>query len=292
MKNYKKEIFAVVILFHPTQEFIDNLILTLNQVDKVIAVVNGSSSDMFEKLNRLSQKYKNIVVIENKVNLGIDGGTDIGINYCKKEYKFVLTLDQDSIIGKNMVDTMIDFYYTNNKKHHIGELSPATSNYGNEIETNGEYAIVDLVNASGRIIPIDIINKIGFQSLEGWFVDGFDWDFTLRMKSEGYKTIQVNNAKMYHQLGANLEKNFFGKKITVFNHSALRKYYITRNYLYMNKKYLFSYPKIIFWMNKQYLKIVFSILFIEPDKLNKIKYSIFGIIDFFKNKKQNYKSEN
>ena len=50
------------------------------------------------------------------------------------------------------------------------------------------------------------------------------------------------------------------------DHSKIRKYYITRNSIYVMKKY----PKVRFFCFKELMKIIIKLLLVEPDKSERL----------------------
>jgi rhamnosyltransferase len=79
-------------------------------------------------------------------------------------------------------------------------------------------------------------------------------------------------------LGDPLEKRFLWRAIHSTNHGALRKYYMTRNRLYMRK----HFPEF----RAPYLKMVLldalKVLLIEDDKRRKIECMMHGALDFMR----------
>ena len=60
---------------------------------------------------------------------------------------------------------------------------------------------------------------------DNYFIDYVDVEYCLRLNVEGYKIIQVNAARLYHN-EANLEiKRIVGKTIYPYNHNPIRFYY-------------------------------------------------------------------
>ena len=77
-------------------------------------------------LNNLSEKYDQIVVLQNETNLGFIGTTNRGMKESKSDY--VLLLNTDCIISKGTIEKMIAHCEKNEK---IGLICPISSNAAN-----------------------------------------------------------------------------------------------------------------------------------------------------------------
>lgn len=77
------------------------------------------------------------------------------------------------------------------------------------------------------------------------FIDEVDTEFCYRSQKAGYKIIEFPNVIMKHSLGDRTYHYFLGRKYNTLNHNAIRKYYITRNKIYMIKKYPFLKKHIL-----------------------------------------------
>ena len=82
---------------------------------------------------------------------------------------------------------------------------------------------------------------------------------------------------MAHTVGSPLTKKRLGRVFVSYNHNAVRKYYMTRNTLYMRHHFG--------EFGDKYLKLIFmdivNIIFIEEDKYNKLKSILKGFSDYF-----------
>ena len=105
------------------------------------------------------------------------------------------------------------------------------------------------------------------------FIDGVDFDFCDKLIKNNFYIIQSGSISLTHEIGHIVIKKFLWFDVCVRNHSAFRKYYISRNIIYLDKK------------NKyKYYPIVTIVLLYEEDKLQKIKQIFKGIKDGFKMK--------
>ncbi|EJT5919229.1 glycosyltransferase family 2 protein [Clostridium perfringens] len=271
-------IIACIVTYNPEMDRLKkNLESIHSQLDDIIIIDNNSSnlSELDELLNNMSIK-----IIKNKENFGIAKALNIGIDYAKKNgFKWILTLDQDSICEKNFIKKYKS--YLKNSKENIIILTPSINdiNLCNTIEFNSVVnEEVRFAITSGSLISIEKALEIGKYN-ENLFIDYVDFEFCLRAILKEYKIIRLNNVRLLHELGVCKEKNILGKKFIITNHSALRRYYLYRNKMFIYRKYFNKFPE---WVVKDIfssLKTILLILFFEEKKFDKTKYIFKGIKD-------------
>ncbi len=84
---------------------------------------------------------------------------------------------------------------------------------------------------------------------------------------------------MIHNVGNPSMHCFFGKKITVSNHSATRKYYMMRNDIVLMREYLLIDPKKVIKILYSRIRVTFFMLFFEQERKKKIQLSLLGCFD-------------
>ncbi|MBD5290051.1 MAG: glycosyltransferase family 2 protein [Bacteroides sp.] len=225
-------IIAIIVLYNPTKNrIIEQLRSIESQVSHIIYIDNSNESLDFVK--ELEQK-PNISIILNNSNKGIAKAQNQGINLSLKlKASHILLMDQDSIPDNGMVDELlnglnvtdagatginpIDAYHQDRPSFGIRLKGIGIK----KIPLSERFNDVSYMIASGTLIPVDVINKVG-PMREDFFIDGVDFEWCLRAKSKGYRMIQCRDAKLLHELGN-------GTKDRVLNHSPFREYYIMRN---------------------------------------------------------------
>jgi len=226
-----------------------------------------------------------VVVHAEPVNLGVAAALNRGVEYARSNgYEWLLTMDQDSIAGPQMVETLLAC----RESHYAGDqavvsLSPAIvdSHYrgmakNRKLRQRHEARLV--VITSGHLVKLSAYDKIGTYD-ERMFIDSVDFEFCLRLKAAGLKTIRCYDAKLYHSLGARKSFKLLGWQITFTEHSAIRRYYITRNHVYITSKYLFRFPMWCIRKHLGMLVLIFQILLLETDKLENSRQILRGFID-------------
>ena len=283
------KVAAIIISYNPDNNLLDSINLLINQVEKIIIVDNGSESEKKKNINLIKDiNNEKIKIIFNQENLGIATALNIGVKDALKQgYNWILTMDQDSKVSSNMIEEMIEVYSTIDESERKDILS-IFPNFVDEriqsIEENSEmnaYEYVDADITSGNLLKAEVFDKVGFFD-DSLFIDLVDTDFCMRLNEENIKMIKVRDAILYHSLGeSQTVKSIFGK-FNTSNHSALRRYYMTRNRFYTWEKYKdlnsFTLNRDKKLFKKEFIKIILG----ENDKINKIKMVFKGYKDYKK----------
>lgn len=286
----KSQIAGVTVLYNPDISVIKNIQCTANQVDRLYLIDNSekTSQGLIDQCACLA----NIVYVSNKQNLGISKALNIGAQRATKEgYRFLLTMDQDSKPEATMVEALVDMVSSLNSTN-LAIASPFHSiKIDPDPPENIKYEKVLTVWTSGSLLNLDIYNIVGPFN-EDLFIDYVDHEFCLRLSSLGYEIYKVYNALLKHEIGCDIKKNrIFGLSLITSNHSALRKYYITRNRLYVLKLYRKKFPVFFLADIKRMIGDFIGILLYEEDKFNKFKMMIKGYLDYKRNKLGPYTKE-
>lgn len=283
------KVAAIIISYNPDNNLLDSINLLINQVEKIIIVDNGSESQKKKNINLIKDiDNKKIEVIFNEENLGIATALNIGVKEALNQgYNWILTMDQDSKASSNMVEKMLEVYNTIDESERK-EILSIFPNFVDEriqsIEENSNmnsYEYVDADITSGNLLRAEVFDKVGFFD-DSLFIDLVDTDFCMRLNEKNIKMIKVRDAILYHSLGESQSvKSIFGK-FNTSNHSALRRYYMTRNRFYTWEKYKdlnsFTLNRDKKLFKKEFIKIILG----EKDKINKIKMVFKGYKDYKK----------
>lgn len=282
-----EKIAAIVVTYNPDEGLNKSTKSLIKQVDSIIMVDNGSNDEGKEIINKIKNKYgEKIEVIFNEENLGIATALNKGVKYAlNNDYKWILTMDQDSCAEENMVKTMLETYYAidENERKDILSLFPTFIDRGIEsLDKNNEnvkYEYVDAEITSGNLLKAEIFEKAGFFD-DSLFIDMVDTDYCMRLNELGIKMIRISGAILNHSIGNSKQvKKLFGT-FNTSNHSATRRYYMTRNRFYTWNKYKnlnsFTLNRDKKLFKKEFVKIILG----EDDKLNKVKMVLKGYKDY------------
>ena len=282
-ENIIKEIklAAVVVLYNPELDIIDNIFSYIDQLNKLYIVDNSEIPDQ----NIIAQltHLKNIEYIVNKENLGIAKALNIAaFKAINDQYNWLLTIDQDSRSQTDMINNLLDFIQKNDMEN-IGIISPVQIiKLNQDIKYSVLFEEKDLVMTSGNILNLKIFERVnGF--LDYLFIDQVDHEYCLRIRSSGYKIIQINNAFLDHQLGERkkIKFIFFSKERN--QHSPLRIYYIFRNGLYVNKKYKKLFPEFNKYIKNVFRNEIICTFLVSEDRIKKFKFIIQAYFDYKNN---------
>jgi rhamnosyltransferase len=115
---------------------------------------------------------------------------------------------------------------------------------------------------------------------ESLFIDCVDIEYCLRLRSMQLCIAEAEDAILVHSLGRTTVHKMLGKNLPVTNHSPLRRYYMTRNSLYV----VLRYPRELSWIRHisvATFQDVIKILFFEKNKIAKLCSMIRGVVDCF-----------
>lgn len=272
-------ISGIVVLYHPESDIvIKNINSYIGLLDNLLIIDN--SDNVFSKEIIEYYKHNNSVqYIQLGENKGIAYALNRGIDYAKG-YKanWLLTMDQDSSFSKGEFNKYINF------------ISQETSNYEDAVifspihkvpYLNKEDGVkkVKSVMTSGNFIKMDMVDSIGYFD-ERLFIDSVDHEYCYRINQMGYGVYRVNNIQLEHSLGDITTKKLFIKKIYVTNHNFVRRYYITRNLLYVVNTYSRTKLGYIRFACDHLFWSILSVALYEKEKNLKFKSILLGYIDY------------
>lgn len=265
---------AGIVLFNPDLKRLrENIEAIISQVDKLVLVDNGSLN--IKEVELYCQYKKKIHLIKNKKNDGIAKALNQLIYYCYTEqYKWAITLDQDSVSPPNLVENFQKYISLEN----IAVICPAIKDRNDRFEKQYKNKIEYLEQCitSGAMINTDIWMELG-QYDENMFIDMVDFEYCARVRKAGYKIVRVNSVELLHECGKLKIVKIGKRKIQITNHSPLRCYYYAKNIVYCHKKLPDRFSA--FWMHKMLFEKVAKVLFWEKDKCNKVKKIVKGVMD-------------
>lgn len=274
-------ISAIVVLYNPNLTIIKNIQSYINNVFKLYVVDN---SEIFDKqqLHDLTQ-FKNLIYINNNGNQGIANALNIGVRLALEDgVNWLLTMDQDSKFEDNNLRNLMDSALLCNYES-VGIISPihVLEHTFNKPKKNQKLSETFNVMTSGNLLNLQICQKIG-GFIDELFIDAIDQEYCLRLRHNGYKILLCEYALLQHCLGDLKEIDLGFKVLRYSNHSAIRRYYMTRNRLYLLQKYFFEFPifglKVVKWIIFEWIKIII----LEKDKIAKSKATLEGIRDFLR----------
>ena len=242
---------------------------------RILAIVVAYFPDkpVDEIIRNFEREVDTVMVVDNtNNNIGVAAALNQGLKRAIDEgYDWLLTMDQDSIFEEGALKELKSVAFT--CKENVALVSPF--HFIKKTPKSSVVQEVMITMTSGNLLRVSAAKKVGpFE--EKLFIDSVDNEYCLRLRKFGFKVIRVNQSILHHRLGTPRE-NSFGFSTTT--HSATRRYYITRNMLYVMSKY---FPQFFFFGSKELIKSFVLILLVEDDKKQKIKSILKGITDWTK----------
>lgn len=243
---------AVVSLFNPDRNVVENAAALLKQVDMVVAVDDGSSGHHQAVLDRLADMGCAVKLMPSNMGIAaaLNAGIDVALSVARKP-DFILTMDQDSLLPDGYAASLLKAAQAADAAGiSIGMVAPGTIRglpvrkgpLIRGIQVGGEPI------QSGLLIPVPVLEELGAFDSE-LFIDGVDTEFYLRCRAHGYQTVLATDASLNHNLGrqvpahlAGIAVRFRGKQLSVRAAADWRYYYIFRNRLLLARKFGRRYP--------------------------------------------------
>jgi rhamnosyltransferase len=275
---------AIVVTFRPGAAIEANLAAIRPQVEGVVVVDNGSSSNAMPRLRSVCDRLS-IRLIENRDNLGLPAALNIGITLALQSgYRWVALFDQDSTATEGMIEGMLEAYERHASDSNIGIVAPRYRNrLTAAIDPNSppilNAGMLDAAWTSGSLIPAQVLKEVGgFE--ESLFIDLLDYDFSLRVRSAGYAILLADQATLLHEAGFPVSHRLLGLfTVRTDNHKPARRYYFARNRVWIVKKYQKLFPGLVRKNIARQMKELTWMLLCETNRWQILKSVADGIID-------------
>ena len=271
----------VIVCFNPCDSFFDD---NFNIANALYIIVDNTVIPQASFIARLAN-FKDVMYLPQYNNTGIAKALNIG---CEKAlelgYHYVITMDQDSKVTDEIITSLLNYYDKMKLQQNISIVSPTHLLQGDVIanvsyrSSNNSPLNSIFTMTSGNLVILSTWQQLGgFR--EDLFIDMVDIEFYIRAMLSGFMVLTLPNVVMQHNLGSLEVRKLFGKNISVLNHSPIRKYYQTRNILWLISNY-YTRNKEVGKLFKVWLNIVIGVVLFEQNKLVKLKYIIWGLRDF------------
>ena len=271
----KVALAGVVVLYHPAETVLENIQTYFSKLDSLILVDNSPIITPWVK--SFVANNTQVVYRGDGINRGMAWALNFGAQKAQESgCHWLLTMDQDSRFEAGALDILIE---SAQRQSHAGILSPAHVLSGN---TRWKYPKVEDVNyvmTSGNLLNLAAYRNAG-PFLEKLFIDYVDCEYCLRLRKSGYPVRVIHASRLFHYLGDLKPAGFLGLSFNPTHHSPSRKYYITRNRLYVMRAYPgFALSEAWAWA-KEWVKF----LLFEKQKFSKLKFMGRGLLDFLRNR--------
>jgi rhamnosyltransferase len=267
---------AVVVLYEPPADLLNNVATYLGQVDRVFAVDNTPTPDptLIDALSGLGVR-----VLPMGGNRGIAAALNAGCRAAiEAGYDLALTLDQDSTPAPDLVEKLA-LCLGEPGSDDVLLVAPVWQIEGGlPEEISARCVEIGFAMTSGNLVRLDLFEKVGgFR--EDLFIDRVDTEFCLRGRTMGLRVLQRRDAVLLHRAGR-LEEKRCPFRHFVTNYPAIRRYYMARNVLELNRLYGREFPEWVKGERHQWSRDLPKILMSERDRLQKLTHIVRGVLDY------------
>ena len=228
-----------------------------------LVVDNGSKDGTEEEIKKYGLPNMDYKFIQSGSNLGFAGGNNVGIkDAVKRGFDYVILMNNDLILPKDLVTKMIGFMEQNTevglsspkmyfapgyefhkdryKESELGKVfwyaggvvdwgNVYSSHRGVDEVDHGQYDVTvktDFANGACMVIRSEVFKKIGYLD-DSFFLYWEDADFSQRAIRAGYKVKYFPKTCIWHKVSAS----------TGGSGSPSNDYFLIRNRLYFAMRY-------------------------------------------------------
>lgn len=259
---------AVVVLYNPDNDVMDNISTYLPIVDYLVAVDNSANFSRIAEELASGTKSEAIDMGGNKgiataLNAGCSRLVELGCD-------IALTMDQDSRFPLEQSESILA-----EVRHFIKEYAIVGLNYNNLPHGAGDISAPKYWLTSGNFLSLGAYEKVGGFNNE-LFIDYVDIEFDHRLRNAGMNLCYLNNYSLQHKIGNPIPIHLLGRTYYAMNESPVRCYY-----RYRNSRYLYKTDKQFYWKKfwSEILINIPKILLFEPEKKEKMRMVRRGLRD-------------
>jgi|SRR3972149_1320102 len=219
---------------------------------EIIVVDNGSTDNSVDIIRKI---YPQVILIENKDNLGYTGGNNIAMSYAiQNGTNYIWLLNNDTVVETDTLGNLVDigegspeigiispviYYY--DKPHKIqfcGSYADWTNHkiiYPNEntiyVDDDFKYGENVCLWGTALLIKIDVVRKVGYLNNK-FYAYWEDTEYSIRSIKAGFRNELALNAKIYHKTPIKRKPYYY--------------YFMARNEYFTWFQYLNSTEKVSF----------------------------------------------
>jgi rhamnosyltransferase len=280
-----EQVCAVVVSFHPEADVAENLRALGGQVQGLVVIDNGSTASELSMLEGAIAEFAESAlaeVIRNGTNLGIAAALNEGVRWAaRRGFEWVMLFDQDSAVTPGYVAAMMAAFARSEFGERLAILVPryVDRRSGSTLEApRGKTKGLEAATTSGSLMQVKVFEKAGWFA-EELFIDGVDYEYSLRVRRLGYGIEECAGAELLHSPGTPTWHTVLGKRFQVANYSPVRRYYQERNKVWVTRRYWRDFLPFCLGQFGISLKDLVKILVAETDKGRKCRFFFRGIWD-------------
>jgi len=283
------DVCAVITTFRPDDRFPDRVRIVRGQVGAVVIINDGECGDNIQKLNHWFEGQSNVFLHHNPRNMGVAASLNAGLSIARSRgCQWVLTLDDDSLVRRDMVQRLINWLQSNPFSKPIGIIGMSWVAPGDigKLKLNGEkrtYRELRGIITSGSFFAMETYDCIG-PFRDDFYIDFVDIDYCLRARRKGLAVIRLNEAGFLHIIGNSRVVRVMGIGIVVEDQQPFRVYYGYRNSTVLALEHWKREPLYALAIVLNHVRKFFRIILFEKNKTGKLVHAATGIRDGWKRK--------
>lgn len=268
-------VLAVVVSYNGADSIAGAVGALRGQSIPVLVVDNGSDGPTHQVLQDLARDA-GVAVIRWAENRGVGAALNEGIREARRRHAdWLLTMDQDSVIADGYLEAFADAVWQDATRACLAPAIESVTGADPDGPAPVAYAIT-----SGTLVRLDLFDAVGDYD-EGFFVDGIDFDFSLRVRGAGHRITRVPAARLGHQLGQAVALPRAFRRVYA-QHGAVRRYYIARNFLYLASRFVTRFPWFVIKLGVALAIQAVLIAFLDPLPLRNYRAMAAGVRDFLR----------
>ncbi|HEX3663626.1 MAG TPA: glycosyltransferase [Acidobacteriaceae bacterium] len=277
---------------------IEALMRQTRPLQEIVIVDNGSTDG---SAAMLAERYPQVTVLPMARNLGAAGGWAEGLRYAalEKGHDWVWTFDDDSVPGANALEELLAGFALIRPGLELGMMVPLPVNESTGmpyppllwdegfVKPSAELLqrplwFADLAITSGSLVRSEAARRVGLPRPE-FFMDFFDFEYCLRMRSQGFLIAVVRNCHFAHSIGDARKVRMLGRDYILANYAPWREYYRARNIIY-SMWHLYPTSKTKRFAISRVLRQMFWAALFNQDRFKSVYRMLQGVSDGIRGK--------
>lgn len=282
--NYNN--LTIFFVSYYSKNSIEKLIKKINKKIKIIIVENAQEKNFNEKF----KNYRNVRIINSKINTGQTGGINIGLKNINTKYS--IYMDSDINFNLSLIDNFLKYAEKIKDFVILGpqhEKSKYNKDFISKIKSEYKDTIrMKLIHGHFLFFKMYNVKKVGFYD-ENYFLYYDETDYCLRAYRNKQKIYIIPKLKVFHKGSGSVNiKNKVEIEIHKHWHFMWSKFYYYRKHYSLPLTLLYFVPIIL----RIRFKIIFHILRGDKKNIEKYKVRWSGLINSINGKRSYLRVQN
>ena len=279
-------VLAVVVTYNAAPDLSTRLRALRDQVQALLVVDNGSVNAAAVQAMALEAGCQ---VILNPTNLGVAEALNQGARAALEQgAEWLATFDQDSHVPPHAIAQLLALYAVLPQRDHVAVLAMSRRDRGTGrdyhrsgeiLEEIGQWRLVRTTITSGSLVHVPLLRQVGLFDPR-LFIDMVDLEFCMRCRRRGLRVVESREVTLAHSMGDSTNRVVLGRRVVLTRHSALRRYYITRNQLEVCRRFMAFDPRWALGTLWDLIAGSMTALLFEADRGAKLCAMFTGLRDF------------